>query len=87
MKWPWGEPVLLVRVFLGTVGATSVVTGLMLSWLSLWRLNHPAPVPLPVPRFVATAFTVAFLFLGLLQGVAWMLVALSRRLWSNSTSS
>jgi cytochrome b subunit of formate dehydrogenase len=82
------EPVVFIRIFMGTTGIIAVVSGLFLLGLALWRLQHPviagAPAVQP-PRVLTQLFTFAFLVSFLLKGVCWIMVALSPRLW-NSTS-
>jgi len=79
------EPVVFIRLFMATVGVVTVVSGSVLVALAVWRLSHPAPAALPVPRVVGTVLSFAFLLGFLLSGICWIMVALSDRLW-NSTS-
>jgi hypothetical protein len=75
------EPVLFIRIFLATVGVISVMSAAFLVAAAVWRLGHPAPAALPVPREISIALTFTFLLSAALGGVCWIMVALSPRLW------
>jgi len=79
------EPVVFIRIFMATTGIVTVVTGIFVVVLTVWRLQNPIPALLPVPRALVAVFTFGFLLSFLLAGVCWIMVALSHRLW-NSTS-
>ena len=78
------EPVIFVRMFMGTTGAIAMVAGLYLLGIAVWRIGNPAPAPIPVPRALNVTFTLAFVLSVFLIGVCWIMVALSRRLWESS---
>jgi len=79
------EPVMFLRIFMGTTGIASVVSGIFVIALTIWRLGHPVPALLPVPRALVAVFTFTFLLSFLFTGVCWIMVALSIRLWNNKS--
>ncbi|MCI0408875.1 MAG: hypothetical protein L0191_09975 [Acidobacteria bacterium] len=80
------EPVIFNRIFMGTTGAVAVVSGIYLVSLTVWRISHPSPASLPFARWVTVVVSVAFFVSSLFQGVCWIMVALSPRLWKTSAS-
>jgi apolipoprotein N-acyltransferase len=79
------EPVVFVRIFLGTTGAMCVVSGLYLTGIVVLRQLYPTPQPLPLPRSLTVVMTFAFVFSVFCQGIAWVMVSLSERLWKSTS--
>jgi hypothetical protein len=75
------EPVVFIRIVMATTGIVTVVSGLFLVAVALWRVNNPAPAVVPLPRALTVIFSFTFLLSFLLKGVCWVMVALSPRLW------
>jgi len=79
------EPVMFIRLFMAVTGIITSVSGLLVLVLTVLRQLNPAPAPLPVPRPLLVVFTLSFLLGSTLQGMCWVMTAMSRRIW-NSTS-
>ena len=73
-----------IRIFMGTVGSISMMSGLILIVLSIWRLSHPIPEPLPISKLLAAIVGFAFFLSSFLAGMCWIMVALSGRLWKST---
>lgn len=69
---------IFLRIFMGTVGAMSIVAS---ATLIVVRLSRISPLPTSLDQLLVTAVLATIAF----QGIGWLLLALSKRLW-NSTS-
>lgn len=78
------EPVVFVRMFIGTTGVVCFQTGAALLFLAVWRISHPVPTPLPIGRPMQVALSVGLVLGIALIGASLVMIALSRRLWTHS---
>lgn len=76
--------VLGLRIIVGTTGIGTIVSGMHLLLVAIYRLSNPLPAPLPIPRSLQLFLTFTFLASFMLGGFCWILLALSDRVW-NST--
>lgn len=80
-----GKSHLALRICCASTGAATVISGMYLIALVIWRLWNPVPAVLPVPRVLNIVISFTFLAAFLSSGLCWLALSLNDDVWKSTS--